>query len=289
VTDSRLPQQTDGVPRHRVASHWPAGTVEAQRRLRRFANSRSERYADDRDFPALDGTSALSPHLSVGSLSAGQCLHAALRGCDGTLHKAGPGIAAWVDELIWRDFYRHVIAQFPQVSRGAAFRRELDQLPWRHAPDELAAWKAGRTGYPLVDAGMRQLSQTGCMHNRMRMVTAMFLAKHLLLDWRAGERHFMELLVDGDFAANNGGWQWSASTGTDAVPYFRLFNPNTQARRFDPDGTFIRHHVPELAGAPDKALFDPARNPESGYARPMVDHQEARQRALATFRAAQSG
>ncbi len=289
VEDSDLPDQTDGVPRDRVADRWPAGAREAQRRLDAFVEDRIRRYHDDRDFPAVDGTSTLSPYLSVGSISGRQCLAAAIDANDGKLHGGNDGVRTWIDELIWRDFYRHVIAQFPHVSRGQAFRREYDRLPWRNAPDELEAWKEGRTGYPIVDAAMRQLAETGWMHNRLRMVTAMFLSKHLLLDWRQGERHFMEQLVDGDFAANNGGWQWSASTGTDAAPYFRIFNPHTQAKRFDPKGEFIRRYVPELADAPDKAIFDPERNATEGYPRPIVDHKSARQRALDTFKAAQSG
>lgn len=289
VADSNLPDQTDGVPRDRVAERWPGGSAEAGRRLRDFLEHRARRYHDDRDFPAVDGTSALSPYLSVGSISARQCLAAAADANDGRIRGGDDGIASWIEELIWRDFYRHVTAQFPHVSRGEAFRRELDRLPWRDAPDEFEAWQAGRTGYPLVDAAMRQLTETGWMHNRLRMVTAMFLSKHLLLDWRLGERHFMNQLVDGDFAANNGGWQWSTSTGTDAAPYFRIFNPNTQAERFDPKGEFIRRYVPELADAPPKALFEPAKHGTKGYPRPIVEHKAARQRALSTFKAAQSG
>jgi deoxyribodipyrimidine photo-lyase len=289
VPGSALPARTDGVPRDRVSQRWPGGSREAQRRLTAFLADRAGRYATDRDFPARDGTSMLSPYLAIGSLSARQCLQAAVDANDGRLRAGARGILAWIDELIWRDFYRHVVAQFPHVSRHQAFRREMDHLPWRHAPEDFAAWKAGRTGFPLVDAAMRQLQSTGWMHNRLRMLTAMFLCKHLLLDWRLGERHFMNLLVDGDFAANNGGWQWSASTGTDAAPYFRIFNPHTQARRFDPDGTFIRRYVPELADAPAESLFDPAGHPVAGYVRPMVDHRAARQRAIDTFRAARDG
>ena len=160
-----------------------------------------------------------------------------------------------------------------------------DRVRWRDDPAGLAAWREGRTGYPLVDAAMRQLAATGWMHNRLRMLTAMFLTKHLLIDWRQGERHFMDLLVDGDFAANNGGWQWSASTGTDAAPYFRIFNPVTQAKKFDPDGAFVRQWVPELEAAPTSAIFEPWRG--SGipdYPAPIVDHASARRRALLAWR-----
>jgi len=279
-----LPQTIDGVARGAVAERFPAGEKEAAARLQRFLLGPAERYQTDRDFPAIDGTSTLSPYLAVGAISARQCLHAALQANRGRPADGTPGLSTWVTELIWRDFYRHVVALFPHVSRGQGFRTETDALAWRHDPEDLAAWQEGRTGYPLVDAGMRQLNATGWMHNRLRMITAMFLSKHLLLDWRLGERWFMNKLVDGDFAANNGGWQWSASTGTDAAPYFRIFNPYTQARRFDPEGRFIRRWVPELETAPDRSLFDPDKYPVSGYPRPMVDHREARQRALEAFK-----
>ncbi len=198
----------------------------------------------------------------------------------------GGAADAWINEIIWREFYRHVTALFPHVSQGHAFRRAYDALPWRHAPTELAAWQAGETGYPLVDAGMRQLQQTGWMHNRLRMVTAMFLTKHLLIDWRRGERYFMQQLVDGDFASNNGGWQWSASTGTDAAPYFRVFNPTTQGQRFDPGGKFVRAMLPELREVPDRWLFEPHKADMTlDYPEPIVAHAFARQRAIDAFKA----
>jgi deoxyribodipyrimidine photo-lyase len=160
----------------------------------------------------------------------------------------------------------------------------LDSIAWRDAPAELAAWQQGATGYPLVDAGIRQLRHTGWMHNRLRMVVAMFLSKHLLIDWRHGERFFMEQLVDGDFAANNGGWQWSASTGTDAAPYFRVFSPTRQGQRFDPRGTFTREMLPELADVPDRHLYEPHRAGLAlDYPQPIVEHGFARQRAIAAF------
>jgi deoxyribodipyrimidine photo-lyase len=289
VDDSPLPDTIDGASRSLVAERWPGGAAEAHRRLAAFMRDPVKRYHDDRDVPAVDGTSTLSPYLSVGSLSARQCLHAAVTANGGKVRVGQPGPLAWIDEIVWRDFYRHVVAAFPHVSRGRAFRRETDALPWRHAPDEFDAWQAGRTGYPLVDAGMRQLAETGWMHNRLRMVSAMFLSKHLLLDWRLGERHFMNLLVDGDFAANNGGWQWSASTGTDAAPYFRIFNPTTQARRFDPEGEFVRRFVPELRDAPLPAVFEPARHGVAGYPAPVVEHKAARLRALEAFKALRNG
>jgi deoxyribodipyrimidine photo-lyase len=228
----------------------------------------------------------LSPYLAHGVLSPRQCLSAALDANEGRLSGGSPGIETWISELVWRDFYRHVIALFPHVSRGEAFRPEADRVEWRNDPAELEAWRRGMTGYPLVDAAMRQLLTTGWMHNRLRMLTAMFLTKHLLIDWRLGERHFMSHLVDADFAANNGGWQWSASTGTDAAPYFRIFNPITQAERFDPAGEFVRTQVPELAETRGSATLTPWLHGVARYPAPIVDHAFARARALEAFKRA---
>jgi deoxyribodipyrimidine photo-lyase len=280
IAASPLPQRLDGVDAGRLANSWPGGEAAAQSRLRHFVGESISRYHADRDRPDLDGTSRLSPYLAVGAISARRCLAAAL--------SAGPaerGVIAWRDELIWREFYQHVVAAFDDVGRGAAFRLANDRVEWRDDPAGYARWREGRTGYPLVDAAMRQLASSGWMHNRLRMLVAMFLTKHLLIDWRAGERHFMELLVDGDFAANNGGWQWSASTGTDAAPYFRIFNPIAQARKFDPDGTFVRRWVPELAEVHGTAIFEPWRSETvRDYPPPIVEHGFARQRALAAFK-----
>jgi deoxyribodipyrimidine photo-lyase len=262
---------------------WPAGEREARRRLDSFVTGAGTSYGERRDVPSVPGTSKLSAYLSAGVISVNQCLHAAAAVNGHRL--SGGEFDPWISELIWREFYRHVVAQFPHVSRGLAFKRELDRIEWRDDPEALAAWQQGRTGYPLVDAAMRQLNSTGWMHNRLRMVTAMFLSKHLFLDWRLGERYFMQQLVDGDFAANNGGWQWSASTGTDAAPYFRIFNPATQGERFDPDGAFTRAMLPVLADVPKRHLFRPH---DSGmdldYPRPIVDHAFARDRAIAAFK-----
>ena len=174
------------------------------------------------------------------------------------------------------------------MSRHRAFRAHTEALPWRNAPDDLQAWKEGRTGFPIIDAAMRQLLHTGWMHNRLRMIVAMFLSKNLLIDWREGERHFMRHLIDGDLAANNGGWQWSASTGTDAVPYFRIFNPVTQSQRFDSKGVFIRHWLPELRQADDKYIHFPVKSADlfatNYYTSPIVDLESSRQRALDAFK-----
>jgi deoxyribodipyrimidine photo-lyase len=264
---------------------WPAGEAAARRRLRAFVRAGLGAYGRQRDFPALEATSALSPYLTVGAISARQCLQAAMGANRNSLNGRSTGPATWITELIWREFYRHLLVGFPRVSMGRAFRPATDGLPWRNDRAEFDAWCRGRTGFPIVDAGMRQLEQTGWMHNRLRMITAMFLTKDLLIDWRWGERHFMRHLVDGDLASNNGGWQWSASTGADAAPYFRVFNPFRQSERFDKDGEFIRRYVPELRGLTGKAVHDPSRLPQAeraelDYPPPIVDHAQAVKRAV---------
>ncbi|MEM1231068.1 MAG: deoxyribodipyrimidine photo-lyase [Pseudomonadota bacterium] len=283
----------EGIDAGLMASHWPGGEGEAGQRLRAFSRQRLGDYDEIRDLPAVDGTSALSPYLSIGAISARSCLAAALKTNGDRLFGGNPGASTWISELVWRDFYRHVVIHYPHVNKHRAFKEDTDALPWRHDKGELAAWQEGQTGYPLVDAAMRQLNDTGWMHNRLRMVAAMFLSKHLLMDWRLGERYFMERLVDGDFAANNGGWQWSASTGTDAAPYFRIFNPTSQAERYDADGAFVLAHVPELKplathleGRRRKHFFEPwtAPQPAPDYPAPIVDHKFARERALAAFK-----
>jgi len=256
----------DVLPGCAADAAWPVGEVAAAKRLEAFVDQALSRYRDERDFPARPATSRLSAYLNLGAVSVRSCYARAAS------ESESHGRDSWLSELVWREFYRHVIAAFPHVSRGESFRQELDALEWRHDPQALAAWKAGLTGYPLVDAGMRELAATGFMHNRVRMVTAMFLTKHLLIDWREGERHFMQHLRDADFASNNGGWQWSASTGTDAAPYFRIFNPASQAKKFDPDAGYVRRFVPELT--------DGSR----AYPDPIVEHAAARQRALAFFK-----
>ncbi len=283
VNASRVPKTLDGISAQRFHELWPGGERAAHSRLKRFVEKRVQAYDAQRDRPDIDGTSTLSPYLSLGVLTARQCLWAIRQVA------TREGARTWTSELIWRDFYRHIIALFPDVSRGHAFNKDRD-IRWRDAPDELDAWAEGRTGYPLVDAAMHQLLNTGWMHNRLRMVSATFLTKHLLIDWRKGERHFMRHLVDGDFAANNGGWQWSASTGTDAAPYFRIFNPVTQARRFDPQGAFVKRWLKPFQalqradGKPPPKLFEPWRNGGiEGYPQPIVEHGFARQRALDAF------
>ncbi len=290
IAGDALPRQVNGfaVPSQTLRQLWPAGETAARQRLHDFVEQRIGDYQRDRDFPATPGTSQLSPYLAAGVLSPRQCLHAALQSNQGEFDSGNPGAVTWINELLWREFYKHILVGYPRVCRHRAFRPETEALPWRDAPEELAAWQQGRTGFPLIDAAMRQLLATGWMHNRLRMVVAMFLSKNLLIDWRQGERFFMRQLIDGDLAANNGGWQWSASTGTDAVPYFRLFNPVSQSRRFDPHGRFIRHWLPELAHLDDTAIHSPQGRgglfAEADYPRPLVDLASSRERVLSAFR-----
>lgn len=269
-----------------AGERWPPGEPAALDRLRRFVREGLGDYARARDSLAIDGTSALSPYLAVGCLSTTRGLVEAIHADGGRLDRLSPGPAAWISELLWREFYRHLFDAHPRLSKGRAFKVETERVPWRHDERGLAAWREGRTGVPVVDAGMRQLLETRWMHNRARMITAMFLTKDLLIDWREGERHFMRHLLDADLAQNNSGWQWAASTGTDAAPYFRVFNPFTQSRRFDPEGVYIRRWVPELRNVEGDAIHDPPPlvRAASGYPPAIVDHSEARARAIAAFR-----
>ena len=202
--------------------------------------------------------------------------------------------SVWLNELIWREFYRHLLTYYPALCRHQPFIRWTDRVQWQNSVTHLQAWQTGNTGYPIVDAAMRQLNGTGWMHNRLRMIAASFLVKDLLIDWRKGEQYFMSQLIDGDLAANNGGWQWAASTGTDAAPYFRIFNPTTQGEKFDRDGDFIRQWVPELRDVPGKAIHEPWPWAEKmqvtlNYPRPIVDHKQARLATLSAYEAARKG
>jgi len=244
----------------------PAGMSGAKQLFADFKR-RIDAYAQQRDYPALKGPSYLSVHLRFGTVSIRE-LVAFARG------RKGAGAATWLAELCWRDFYFAILAWRPDVAQHA-FRREYDALVFDDDERLWRAWCEGRTGYALVDAAMRQLNTTGYLHNRLRMVAASFLVKDLGIDWRRGERYFAEKLNDYDLAANNGGWQWAASTGCDAQPWFRIFNPVTQSRKFDPRGTFIRKYLPELSQLSDEELHAPRA--------PVVDHAAARVRTLARY------
>jgi len=266
----------------------PGGERAARERLDAFVARDLARYAQQRDVPALDATSRLSPYLRFGAISARTCVAAAEdRMRDDP--RAADGARKWIDELVWREFYHAVLAEHPRVVRES-YRAEYDAIEWNHDPAGFAAWCEGRTGYPIVDAAMRQLASTGWMHNRLRMIVASFLTKDLLLDWRLGEAFFYRQLVDGDPASNNGGWQWAASTGTDAQPYFRIFNPVAQGEKFDPDGAFVRRFVPELAGVPAALVHRPwdAPAPPRDYPAPIVSHAERRVLALRRYEAART-
>lgn len=294
IASTPVPASVDGLRSH-VANAlrlWPAGEHVAAERLRQFISTRSLAYKDQRDFPALDATSVLSHHLAVGATSHRLCVHAALEANKGLLDGGEPGPSHWISEIAWREFYRHILVGFPRVCMGRAFKPETERLVWSDNDEHFQAWCEGRTGIPIVDAAMHQLATIGWMHNRLRMVAAMYLTKDLFIDWRKGERFFMQHLIDGDLASNNGGWQWSASTGTDAAPYFRIFNPISQSRRFDPEGTFIRTYLPELAGldgGEDGPIHDPASlpallRPKLDYPEPIVDRSASRERVLRAFK-----
>lgn len=275
---------------------WPADETHAQRRLEEFIEHRITAYHDQRDSPAAAGTSTLSPYFAHGVISPRECLRAALDTNGGVAvsgrgkgaGKNGPSV--WISEIIWREFYKHLLVAHPKLSMGRAFQPATERLRWADDDAGFDAWREGRTGYPIVDAAMRCLGATGWMHNRLRMVVAMFLTKDLWIDWRRGESHFMQRLVDGDLASNNGGWQWSASTGTDAAPYFRIYNPTTQGERHDPDAAFIKEWIPELRDLPARFAHDPSRltpleRSRLDYPAPICDHAERRDHAIAAFKA----
>ena len=272
----------------------PSGSDGGQELLDDFLGERIGRYHETRDFPAVRGPSYLGTHLRFGTMSIRHLAREAWQ-----RSQAGPdlrGAQVWLSELIWRDFFQQILHHHPHVV-GQAFRPEYERIRWehgKHADELFAAWAQGRTGYPLVDAAMQQINQTGYMHNRLRMLTASFLVKDLGLDWRRGEAYFAEHLNDFDLAANNGGWQWAASTGCDAQPWFRIFNPVAQSEKFDASGKFIRRYLPQLAALPDQLIHAPwlarpvdlaSAGIELGrhYPRPLVEHAAARERTLQRY------
>jgi deoxyribodipyrimidine photo-lyase len=276
----------------------PGGEAEGLRRLARFLDRANPDgiadYHTQRDLMARPATSRLSAFLHLGCVATVACLRGALRALDQAPESQRDGIEAWLGELAWHDFYMQILYHFPHVLK-TAFRPQLADMRWENNEQLFAAWCEGRTGYPVVDAAMRQLNQEAWMHNRARMIVASFLVKDLLVDWRWGEDYFLRQLVDGDHAANNGGWQWVAGTGTDAQPFFRIFNPVSQGQKFDPRGAYVRRYVPELANVPDRYLHAPWTMPGEvqrtagvqigqDYPAPIVDHAERRTRALQMYR-----
>ncbi len=294
--------KNDGIPSHadlEISTTIPIPPTDeayAQERLSNYVQSGINNYATARNYLPIDpfndnrpsGSSYLSHYLRLGILSPRQAYWAA-RGKYANIEAKSirESIETWVSELTWREFYMHIMAQFPHVNHSN-FRDTYNALEWRTDGDELQAWKDGMTGYPIIDAPMRQLKAIGWMPNRARMIVASFLTKDLLIHWQEGEKHFMQYLLDGDPSANNGGWQWAAGTGTDAQPYFRIFNPTSQSKKFDPEGTYIRHWIPELKDIPNKYIHEPWKMDEqpAGYPKPIVDHKFARERTLDAFKQA---
>jgi deoxyribodipyrimidine photo-lyase len=271
---------SEQIPAFMVNPLFPSGENEALARLEEFTYKRIHAYDESRNRMDLDGTSSLSPYLRFGMLGLRQAVSAARQ-----VSAESRGAVVWLNELIWREFYIQILYHFPFVSKRA-FNSALTNIPWRNDLEDFERWKAGTTGMPIVDAAMRQLQKTGWMHNRARMIVASFLVKDLLIDWRWGEAWFMENLLDGDPAANNGGWQWTAGTGTDAAPYFRIFNPVLQSTKFDPNGEYIRTWVPELRGLNAKEIHAPwnfeiniAGYPEH----PIVDREVVKERTLQAY------
>lgn len=291
------PPLLDGIdlPKSKTNPHFPAGEAEARKRLDNFSRSGIFCYAQYRDRMDMDGTSTLSPYFHMGMLSICQAVRtveAARRDVSGT--NEANSVETWLNELIWREFYNAILYHFPYV-RNQAFDPKYRHIPWCNTPENLRAWQLGLTGFPVIDAAMRQLAQIGWMHNRARMIVASFLTKDLLLNWQDGEEWFLRNLVDADIASNNGGWQWTAGVGTDAAPYFRIFNPTLQSAKFDPQGNYIRKWLPELANVPDEFIHQPMlmnsvqQNAAhcylgTDYSLPIVDRSLAHERTLAAYK-----
>lgn len=270
VLESYIEATAKKAPSGVVKSGLKVGHTAAKEALKVFRDEWIAGYSEQRDIPSLSGTSKMSIYLKNGSITVPQII------CLLKLTPDSPHIK-YFEELIWREFYYHILYHCPRVEHGP-FLEKYSKLKWKNNPEWFKRWCEGRTGYPIVDAGMRQLNETGWMHNRVRMIVASFLTKDLLIDWRWGEKYFMEKLLDGDLAPNNGGWQWAASTGCDPQPYFRIFNPTSQGEKFDPEGLYIKRWVKELANEPVKTIHEPKN--------PIVDHSVQRNKALELYKSA---
>lgn len=288
VTLSSARGKSEGTQEENISDAWPLSTVFEQQVLPRFYQEKISTYKLNRDVPSIKGTSGISPYLAAGVISPRYVLRLLLNKYPDLLVASDSEEFSWLNEIIWREFYRNLMFHEQRLCKHQCYKENYQGMQWQNDNTLFEAWCQGKTGYPLVDAAMRQLNQTGWMHNRLRMVVASFLTKHLLIDWRWGEKYFMQNLIDGDLASNNGGWQWAASTGCDSQPYFRIFNPIRQSERFDPKGVFIRKYIPELESVSDKAIHFPHQyiddNKLNIYWPAIVEHKEARLKALAFYK-----
>lgn len=276
-----------------TSAKWQVGEANIRKLAQQFVREQSIDYKKNRDTPSINGTSRLSAYFEIGALSPRVAAHLLQRLSPEFPDGLHEGSHTWLSELAWREFYQHLMFHEPRLAKGQPFQAEQAKFPWQTNVQKFAAWCNGKTGFPIVDAGMRELNNTGWMHNRVRMIVASFLVKDLHINWQWGERYFMRRLIDGSFAANNGGWQWSAGTGTDAAPYFRVFNPTSQSEKFDPSGRYIRKWLNELSNVPEKQLHAPhewlrqasfLNHSADSYPKPIVDHKQARERFIATFK-----
>ncbi|AFA41415.1 FAD-binding deoxyribodipyrimidine photolyase [Wigglesworthia glossinidia endosymbiont of Glossina morsitans morsitans (Yale colony)] len=259
-------------------NYFLPGENYALKKLKKFVDTKLNNYHINRDFFSINSTSQLSPYLTVGALSASRCLYLIKKNSKNFTNEKNPGLFKWYSELIWREFYQHLMIAYPFLSMSEPFLKWTNKICWENNPKYIKAWKNGSTGYPIIDASMHQLKQTGWLHNRLRMISASFLVKNLFVDWRIGEKYFISHLIDGNLSSNNGGWQWSASTGTDSAPYFRIFNPILQGKKFDHYGNFIRFWIPELSAVPDHCIHFPhnwavENNIKIHYPAPIVQYK----------------